>query len=518
MFRNKTLATIIVAVLTLALVQPAMAQFGFFGGGGQSGSSWSNQQSWFGQGQHEGQHEGQHNPSWNWQDYVKPIIPNYEPHQPYQPYQPNYQPYQPNYQPYQPAEQQPQANIVPVQVVTPLENLNSMPFETVTQKTLDALHEQTQEQIHKLIKELGDIVGNDPALAEELDHVQHAADDGSLTVDMLAGLVDSFASHVDQEHQQQASALFYNLQGLSQLNQALLKGVPGLNPAQLAKRINIFFAINIPGVFIININVVIAPWWWPGPGPWVGPNPWWWWNGPPQNAWWQPYPIGPAAPAPNASQSPVTSGVLLLNKATSPINYTVNGRSYTMQPAYRQVLPAGRTWTVAFQRGGSFGTARYGLQEGSYKFAVSDRGWELYRMTFSATLDNTSNTNAFNYVLNNQRESLPAGQSRQLTSIYPLYVKFNNGAGAVQERMLESGVYKVAASGGALDIYPAESVVLPTTAAEMGQQAAEQRINLFENPESVTPQLFEQSQVAGRTVPPRTVNQPSGPTLFAPSG
>jgi len=514
MFRNKTLATIIVAVLTLALVQPAMAQnFGgfSFGGGdqssGHSGSSF-NWQNLFTPGQ---QHEGQehHNP---W------VGPNY-PHNPW--VGPNYPTYptQPTYPSYpQQVEQQPQANIVPVQVVTPAENLNPMAIQPVTQQTLDGLHEQTNKQVDKLIKALGEMVGNDPALAGELDHVQDAAHNGNLDAEDLVGLFESLAPHVDKDHQQPTSDLIYSLHGMSLLNKALINGQPGLNARALAPMVNIFFAINIPGVFIININVVIAPWVWPGPGPWVGPNPWWWWNGPPQNAWWQPYPIGPAAPAPNAGQSPVTSGVLLLNKATAPINYTVNGRSYTMQPAYRQVLPAGRTWTVAFQRGGSFGTARYGLQQGSYKFAVSDRGWELYRMTFNATLDNTSNSNAFNYVLNNQRESLPAGQSRQLSSIYPLYVKFNNGAGAVQERMLESGVYKVAASGGALDIYPAESVVLPTTVAEMGQQAAEQRINLFENPQSVTPQLFEQSQVAGRTVPPRTVNQPSGPTLFAPSG
>jgi hypothetical protein len=37
------------------------------------------------------------------------------------------------------------------------------------------------------------------------------------------------------------------------------------------------------------------------------------------------------------------------------------------------------SYIVEFDRGGSFGTAKYELTEGEYEFVVTDRGWDLQR-------------------------------------------------------------------------------------------------------------------------------------------
>ncbi|MEX0612509.1 MAG: hypothetical protein WD229_10350, partial [Pirellulales bacterium] len=75
--------------------------------------------------------------------------------------------------------------------------------------------------------------------------------------------------------------------------------------------------------------------------------------------------------------------VVLLNpkQNVGPVIYTLNAIRYTMQPGFEQKLPAGRSWTVEFDRGGSFGTARYSLTPGTYAFALTERGWDVFRRT-----------------------------------------------------------------------------------------------------------------------------------------
>jgi hypothetical protein len=64
-----------------------------------------------------------------------------------------------------------------------------------------------------------------------------------------------------------------------------------------------------------------------------------------------------------------------------PVTYILNAIRYTMQPGYEQKLPAGRSWILEFDRGKSFGTARYSLSAGPYAFSVTERGWDVYRQT-----------------------------------------------------------------------------------------------------------------------------------------
>ena len=63
----------------------------------------------------------------------------------------------------------------------------------------------------------------------------------------------------------------------------------------------------------------------------------------------------------------------------------------------------GTTWSIEFDRGGNFGMARYQLSEGYYFFSLTERGWELFKKTFRTTLDNSTNSFAFNYVVDDQQ-------------------------------------------------------------------------------------------------------------------
>jgi hypothetical protein len=61
------------------------------------------------------------------------------------------------------------------------------------------------------------------------------------------------------------------------------------------------------------------------------------------------------------------------------VNYSLNDYSYQINAGEAQGLNADQTWVVAFDRSGDYGEARYTLEPGKYRFAMTDdHGWELY--------------------------------------------------------------------------------------------------------------------------------------------
>lgn len=74
---------------------------------------------------------------------------------------------------------------------------------------------------------------------------------------------------------------------------------------------------------------------------------------------------------------------------TIPINYSLNGVRYTLQPGQYQTLANDRPWTIQFDRGGEYGFARYGLTPGAYEFSATERGWELLHDTTSVPSANS---------------------------------------------------------------------------------------------------------------------------------
>lgn len=76
-----------------------------------------------------------------------------------------------------------------------------------------------------------------------------------------------------------------------------------------------------------------------------------------------------------------TGTIQIVNPSDSggEVSYTLNGNPYSIKPGHAQTIQNDRLWTVAFGSGGAAGDVRYSLQPGTYKFKVSDTGWNLFK-------------------------------------------------------------------------------------------------------------------------------------------
>ena len=451
--------------------------------------------------------------------------PNYTPRPTYTP-RPNYipvpstTPVPSNTLPTQPdLPPQPQENVV---VVEPELNnfLGDLDFKPITPEQLAAFKDQITKKNDKLGDELKKLLeGNEQAIDQLVD----LANQGKLDALALQKFVAALGGkNLALQVQLQASGLLKQLV----FNNLAMAALFNVNINLLNININL---ININ----INVNVLGGGAWigfwgfpqWPWGYPvWLGPGMWW---GPCAYCpypYYNPYltgadvlgiPYSIADPIPDYDGRIITSGILLMNVGGSAVSYSVDGRSFTMGSNYRQLISR-RQIVVAFNRGGSFGNARYRIDEGTYKFTPTDRGWELYKHTSKVTLDNTDNPFQFKYVLNNQQQTLPAGYQREHTGKYPLELRFDSGRGEIKRKMMDKGVYKIAVgSDGVLDLFRPDDVTMPAPIAEMAKKADEETKNIFAEPEKI-PNLF--GDTAADTTPPALPAAPSpdAPALFGP--
>jgi uncharacterized protein (TIGR03067 family) len=223
-----------------------------------------------------------------------------------------------------------------------------------------------------------------------------------------------------------------------------------------------------------------------------------------------------AAPAPASSGPPASGDVILANAGTGPVGYNVNQNPFTMQPNDEQTLPAGSSWEIHFDRGGGNGSGDYQLSAGYYEFRPSARGWELYNKSFHATLDNRGGRSPFSYVVDNQPQTIPPGQSRELSGIYPPVVRFENGAGQFKQRRLEGSSYRVALGADrSLDIYAADSVSSGRGVDQMA--AASQTAGAIPPPPRAQPGAAAMTAAASSTSQtPPGASLPPGFKLFDP--
>ena len=64
------------------------------------------------------------------------------------------------------------------------------------------------------------------------------------------------------------------------------------------------------------------------------------------------------------------------------MNFSVGSEPGLLQPGNAAETSASEPQVIVFDRGGSFGEARYTLQPGSaYRFTVSEQGWDLRAVT-----------------------------------------------------------------------------------------------------------------------------------------
>ena len=73
-------------------------------------------------------------------------------------------------------------------------------------------------------------------------------------------------------------------------------------------------------------------------------------------------------------------GVAIRNKTDVELNFTVDdSRQMSIEPGETVRLAENARFTISFDRGSDFGSARYTVHEGLYEFTPTENGWELYR-------------------------------------------------------------------------------------------------------------------------------------------
>ncbi len=87
----------------------------------------------------------------------------------------------------------------------------------------------------------------------------------------------------------------------------------------------------------------------------------------------------PAAPAPaNPEGLPeLPQPIRVLNPNDATLRYLVNGQPVEHAPDHILTLPGETIWRIEFHRGGTFGTGRYAMNTGTYKFIRTPEGWDL---------------------------------------------------------------------------------------------------------------------------------------------
>jgi hypothetical protein len=129
-----------------------------------------------------------------------------------------------------------------------------------------------------------------------------------------------------------------------------------------------------------------------------------------------PPPIVPGPPIPDATGSGASGVVVLRNLKDNgaTVSYVLSDRHpYDMKAGEYQTLKLTSKdhWVVSFDRGGSFGTARYKVTLGTYKFIVTDKGWDLVQKEFKVTIDNSNLEGDFSYLVDGQQATVKAKQA-----------------------------------------------------------------------------------------------------------
>ena len=174
-----------------------------------------------------------------------------------------------------------------------------------------------------------------------------------------------------------------------------------------------------------------------------------------------PYPS--VEPVPNFLPETAYFGrIVIINpeETGGTVNYLLDDRPYTMEHGMMQDVGSPLS-EITFGRGPGLGTARYALRPGTYKFVVTELGWELVKIRFRATLDNTANAADFHMLLDGQPIVVAARAVQELVSEYPLIVEFEDGNGGAPARKA-LGTDKVFTIGinaatGLWDLFPGDA-------------------------------------------------------------
>jgi len=97
-----------------------------------------------------------------------------------------------------------------------------------------------------------------------------------------------------------------------------------------------------------------------------------------------PSPVLPPNPPPQVPAA--APNVAIVNPQSNGIqlSFTVDGEATNLPVGTRIDLSVAQPRIIEFDRGGTFGPARYSLDGGLYTFTPTDHGWELYRTAYVA--------------------------------------------------------------------------------------------------------------------------------------
>lgn len=88
-------------------------------------------------------------------------------------------------------------------------------------------------------------------------------------------------------------------------------------------------------------------------------------------------------PGMGGQPAPVPGRITILNPPGSggEVRYRLNDSDFVIKEGFAQTIENDRNWIVHFDSGGSAGEVRYTLSPGTFKFKVTETGWNLLRTT-----------------------------------------------------------------------------------------------------------------------------------------
>jgi hypothetical protein len=91
-----------------------------------------------------------------------------------------------------------------------------------------------------------------------------------------------------------------------------------------------------------------------------------------------PWQFSPAPlPAPMPDFDPCLLEITNPLETNGPVHFVIEGEVFTLEPGETRQWPAFSQRTIEFHRGDDYGDASYSVERGTWRFQVSDAGWEL---------------------------------------------------------------------------------------------------------------------------------------------
>lgn len=187
--------------------------------------------------------------------------------------------------------------------------------------------------------------------------------------------------------------------------------------------------------------------------------------------------IAAGSPVPDDDGDAVFQDAVITNTGSTEVNFVVNSDRAKLLRGATKSFPVLSSSRIEFFPSESAAKKAFRLEKASYEFRLSEGSWGVFKVRYTVTLDNSENSTDFRYVSENEHATLKAGKSSQISSPYPVVIRFDDGTGDVKQKRLTKGVFKVGlTSSGSFELYAAENVSSPKPLADL---IAETSVDLF---------------------------------------